>query len=102
MLKYSSTIKSISCLYSEMKKASILVSEGYSLEEIKEKAIKDNTFMINSENRKRQIASTVIKRMKVLDDFLIQKIAYGDLDTSKQIVFYSILKTDRLFFEFVQ
>src|SRR5699024_5096877 len=44
----------------------------------------------------------VIKRMKVLDDFLIQKIAYGDLDTSKQIVFYSILKTDRLFFEFVQ
>lgn len=102
MLKYSSTIKSISYLFSEMKKASTLASKGYSMEEIKEKAIDENIFMINSESRKRQIASAVIKRLKVLDDFLVHKIAYGDLDTSKQIVFYSILKTDRLFFEFVQ
>jgi len=102
MQKYSSTLKSISYLYPEMKKASMLISKGYSLEKAKEKAIEDNIFMINSESRKRQIASTVINRMKTLDDFLIEKIAYGDLDTSKQIVLYSILKTDRLFFEFFQ
>ncbi|NMB27652.1 MAG: DUF1819 family protein [Tissierellia bacterium] len=102
MQKYSSTLKSISYLYPEMKKASMLISKGYSLEKAKEKAIEDNIFMINSESRKRQIASTVINRMKILDDFLIEKIAYGDLDTSKQIVLYSILKTDRLFFEFFQ
>lgn len=102
MQKYSSTLKSISYLYPEMKKASMLVSEGYDLEEIREKAIKDNIFMMNSESRKKQITSNIIKRLEILDDYLIQKIAYGDLDTSKQIVFYSILKTDRLFFEFIQ
>jgi len=85
-----------------MKKASMLVLGGYDLEEIREKAIKDNIFMMNSESRKKQITSNIIKRLEILDDYLIQKIAYGDLDTSKQIVFYSILKTDRLFFEFIQ
>lgn len=102
MQKYSSTLKSISYLYPEMKKASMLVLGGYDLEEIREKAIKDNIFMMNSESRKKQITSNIIKRLEILDDCLIQKIAYGDLDTSKQIVFYSILKTDRLFFEFIQ
>ena len=40
--------------------------------------------------------------MRALDDFLISKIAQGNLETSKQITLYSILKTDRLFFEFMQ
>lgn len=102
MQKYSSTLKSVSFLYPEMKKASMLACRGYSLEEIKEKAIKNNIFMMNSESRKRQITSTVVNRLKILDEFLIEKIAYGDLDTSKLIVVYSILKTDRLFFEFFQ
>lgn len=100
MQKYSSTLKSVSFLYPEIKKASMLACNGHSLEKMKEKAIKENVFMMNSESRKRQIASIVTKRMEELDDFLIQQIAYGDLDTSKLIVFYSILKTDRLFFEF--
>ena len=52
MQKYSSTLKSISYLYPEMKKASMLISKGYSLEKAKEKAIEDNIFMINSESRK--------------------------------------------------
>lgn len=98
---YSSTLKSISYLYPEMKKASMLSLDGYSLEEIKEKAIKENIFMMSSESRKKQIASTIFKRMEVLDEFLIKKIGYGDLDSSKQIVLYSIIKTDRLFFEFM-
>jgi hypothetical protein len=32
---------------------------------------------------------------------LIEKIVNGDIETSKQIVIYSIMKTDRLFFEFM-
>lgn len=101
MQRYSSTLKSVSYLYPEMKRASILVVEGYSLEEVKEESIENNIFMMNSESRKRQITSTIVNRMKILDSFLIEKIAHGDLDTSKRIVLYSILKTDRLFFEFI-
>ncbi len=33
---------------------------------------------------------------------LLDKLANGNLETSKQVALYAILKTDRLFFEFMQ
>jgi hypothetical protein len=39
--------------------------------------------------------------LKAIDDFLVEKIVNGEIGTSKQIVVYSIMKTDRLFFEFM-
>lgn len=102
MLKYKSTIKARSFLYLEMKKASNLYLQGFSIDEIKQKALEENIFLLKTESRIKEIASTIEDRMRALDDFLISKIAQGNLETSKQITLYSILKTDRLFFEFMQ
>lgn len=99
---YTSIIKSRPYLYLELKKASSLIIQGFSKKDIKTKAIEENIFALNSENRKREIASTIIKRIGVLDHFLLDKIANGSLHTSKQLALYSILKTDRLFFEFMK
>ncbi len=102
MPNYKSTIKARSFLYLEMKKASNLYLQGFSIDEIKQKALEDNIFLLKTEKRIKEIASTIEDRMRALDDFLISKIAQGNLETSKQITLYSILKTDRLFFEFMQ
>jgi hypothetical protein len=102
MPNYKSTIKARSFLYLEMKKASSLYLQGFSIDEIKQKALEDNIFLLKTQNRIKEIASTIEDRMRVLDNFLISKIAQGNLETSKQITLYSILKTDRLFFEFMQ
>ncbi|MBA5851816.1 DUF1819 family protein [Clostridium sp. cel8] len=102
MLSYTSIIKSRPYLYLELKKASSLIIEGFSKEDIKTKAIEENIFALNSENRKKEIASTIINRIEVLDNFLLDKIVHGSLQTSKQVALYSILKTDRLFFEFMK
>lgn len=102
MLEYRSTIKARSYLYLELKKASKLYLQGLSLNEIKEKALDENIFSLNSENRIREIASTITERLEVLDEFLLNKLVKANLETSKQIALYSILKTDRLFFEFMQ
>lgn len=99
---YTSIIKSRPYLYLELKKASSLIIQGFSKKDIKTKAVEENIFALNSENRKREIASTIIKRIGVLDHFLLDKIANGSLHTSKQLALYSILKTDRLFFEFMK
>lgn len=101
MLKYSSTIKSRPYLYLELKKALSLKLQGISSDKIKDKAIKENIFSMNSENRKKEIASTILSRMKVLDEFLMDKIVNGTLETSKQVALYALLKTDLLFFEFM-
>lgn len=100
-LEYKSTIKSRPFLFKETKKAAELINKGFKEFEIKEKAKKDNIFQVNTETRRSEIASTVMRRLKALDDFLIDKLANGEIDTSKQIVVYAIMKTDRLLFEFM-
>jgi len=70
--------------------------------EIKQKALRENIFLLNSENRIKEIASTITERIKVLDEYLLTKITKGNLETSKQLALYAVLKTDRLFFEFMQ
>lgn len=102
MRKYTSTIKTRGFLYLEAKKASALYLQGFSAEEIKKKALEENIFLMKTENRRKEIAVTVLDRISVLDDFLLKKLVDGNLETGKQIVLYSILKTDRLFFEFMQ
>lgn len=102
MLLYSSTLKTRSFLYLELKKAASLYLKGNTVDQIKDFALKENVFLYNSNNRISDIASTIIKRMGVLDDYLMRKIVKGSLETSKLIALYTILKTDRLFFEFMQ
>lgn len=102
MLKYSSTIKTRGFLYLEAKKAAALYLQGFSLEDIKKKALKENIFLLKTENRRKEIAATVLERIGTLDKFLLQKLVNGNLESSKLIVLYSIMKTDRLFFEFMR
>ena len=100
MEKYTSILKSRPYFYLELKKASQLKLQGLGNEEIKTKAIEENIFGVSKDARKREIASTVVNRITKMDDYLLDKIVNGNLQTSKQLAIYSILKTDRLFFEF--
>jgi hypothetical protein len=100
-LEYKSTIKSRPFLFKETKKAAELINQGFKDFDIKDKAKNDNIFQVNTETRRSEIASIVLRRLRALDDFLIDKLANGEIDTSKQIVVYAIMKTDRLFFEFM-
>ena len=102
MLEYRSTIKARSYLYLELKKAANLYLQGFTLDDIRKKALDENIFSLNSENRIKEIASTILKRLGALDEILLIKLTKGDLEMSKQIALYAILKTDRLFFEFMQ
>ena len=100
-LEYKTTIKLMSFLYLETKKASSLVLKGFNENDIKDMSIKENIFQMKSEARKSGVASIILKRLNSLDEFLLNKLVNGDLETSKQIVIYAIMKTDRLFFEFM-
>lgn len=102
MLQYTSILKSRPYLYLELKKASELKLQGMGEEIIRSKAIEENIFAVNTEARKKEIASTVINRIEILDNYILGKIVNGSLQTSKQLAIYSILKTDCLFFEFMK
>lgn len=102
MLQYTSILKARPFLYLELKKAVSLKIQGFNEQDIKNKSLEENIFSVNTETRKKEIASAVISRIQVLDDYILDKIVNGSLQTSKQLTIYSILKTDRLFFEFMK
>jgi hypothetical protein len=100
-LQYRSTIKSKPFLYNETKKVASLVMQGFKDIEIKNKAVDENIFMVNTETRRKEIASTALNRLKLLNEYLLDIIANGSIEKGKQVAIYSIMKTDRLFFEFM-
>lgn len=100
-MEYKSTIKSRPYLYKETKKASSLINEGLDVNDIKEKSLQDNIFQLESEARKKEVASIITTRLKSLDRHIIYKIENSNIETSKILVLYAIIKNDRLFFEFI-
>lgn len=100
-LPYRSTIKSKPFFYIETQKLAALHVEGINKDEIRKRVMDQNLFQVKTETRKKEIASTIAKRLKTLDGFLVNKIVTADVNTSKLIVLYAILKTDRLFLEFM-
>lgn len=99
--KYSTGIKTLPFLYLELKKAGRLKQQGFDEKEIYTKTVVDNIFQVENDNRKREIAATIIKRLREVDGLLLDKLVDGGVETSKQIALYVLLKTDRLFFEFM-
>ena len=100
-MQYKSTIKSRPYLYKQTKKVATLINNGMKIEDIKQKAIEDNIFQLESEARKKEIASAITLRLKNIDSYIIDKIETSNIETSKFLVLYTIVKTDRLFFEFI-
>ncbi|MFY0211061.1 BrxA family protein [Bacillus cytotoxicus] len=50
----------------ETKKASSLLLQGLKEFEVKEKAVVENIFQVNTESRKKELASIILARLKVL------------------------------------
>lgn len=75
--------------------------QGYSDKEIKQKSAEENIFQARSEHYKNKVATTVLTRLNTLDEYLLEKIANGDIETVKQIIIYAIMKSDKFFFEFM-
>ena len=100
-MEYKSTIKSRPYLYKETKKAVSLINKGLDVDGIKGNSLEDNIFQLESESRKKEVASIITSRIKVLDSYILNKIENSNIETSKILVLYAIAKTDRLFFEFL-
>src|SRR5690625_6941341 len=84
-----------------MKKLAEFVVQGFNESELQEQIMEHNIFQVKSESRKREIASTILTRFKALNHYLIKQLTTSDVQTCKIIVLYAIIKTDRLFFEFM-
>ena len=99
--KYSAGLMSQSFWFLEFKKVVGLRKDGLTYDEIKKKCVKENLFGAAKEYRALRMAGYIITRVKAMDDTHVELFCTSDLLTQKLINLIMILKTDRLFFEFI-
>ena len=101
-MPYVATNMTVGLMYKELKLTSQMIQQGLTLKEIRQKSYEDNIYQARSENFKKTVTSILLTRIKTLDDNLINMLSNANIDLEKQIAIYSVMKSDRLFFEFMR
>lgn len=100
-MNYSAGLVSQSFWFVEIKKIIKLINGGTAEEEIKKICINENLFGAMKEYRAKRIYGYIWNRTKKLDKAMIELFCSSDIATQKVINLISILKSDRLFLEFM-
>lgn len=100
-LDYSATLTGASFLLYELKQVLKLKRQGLLDAEIKKKVVDDNVFEYKVTSSLKRAVPSVIRRANVLDETLQELILNSPLEVGKIINLYAIMKTDKLFFEFM-
>lgn len=100
-MKYSSGLKSTAFWFIESRKVAELILEGYSKQEILDLALEENIFQVENESRKKEITNGVYRRLSSFSEDLLEYFLRTDTNSAKVFVLISILKNDKLFFEFM-
>ena len=95
-LEYTATNMARKFWLQEMIIGANLKYEGYADKDIRKKSVEDNIFQGRSENFRRETASGIILRLNTLDEYLINLLSNCNLEVAKQIIIYSIMKSDKL------
>lgn len=101
MTAYSAGLISQSFWFLEFKKVVRLRQDGLGYDEIKKKCVEENLFGAAKEYRALRMTGYIITRVKAMDDRMVDLFCSSDLATQKLINLVTILRTDRLFLEFV-
>lgn len=100
-LEYSSVLTGAGFMLYEVKQIALLKEQGFSDKEIKQKVLEENVFQYEKMSSIKRAFPYILKRVNVLDEILQQLIMKESLETAKIINLYAIMKSDRLFFEFM-
>ena len=100
-MNYSASLVSTSFWFIESKKIAELILEGYSKNEILEMAMEEHIFQVETERRIRDITNTVHRRLESFPEEVLEYFVRVDANSAKVFVLISILKNDKLFFEFI-
>lgn len=89
-------------LYYELKQVAKLTLSGFSPVEIRAKIKDDNLFQSATNKSINKLLSATLKRVAVLDETMLNLLLHGSLQTSKLVALIVIMKTNRLFMEFIE
>jgi hypothetical protein len=100
-LEYSATLTGASFLFYEFKQVVSLKEQELEDSDIKERVLTENLFQYQVKTSLKRSLPSVLRRVDVLDGTLRKMVLEESLEMGKIINLYAIMKTDRLFFEFL-
>jgi len=101
-LPYSSVLTGAAFLLYEFKQVTKLKNHGLTDQEIKQKVIDENIFQYEKMSSLKRGLPSILRRVNALDEKLRYLATEESIDATKVINLYAIMKTDRLFFEFME
>ena len=100
--QYFSNLTREPYFYYELKQVAKLTLAGLSPVEIGTKIKEDNLFQCTTNKGINRLLSATYKRVAVLDKIMLNLLVHGSLNTSKLVALIAIMKTNRLFLEFIE
>ncbi|RIW32677.1 DUF1819 family protein [Bacillus salacetis] len=100
-LEYNAIMTGASFLFFEFKQVIKLKLDGLTETEIRQKIVSDNIFQYEKTSSLKRMIPSLLRRVDVLEQSLMSMVLEEPLEVGKIINLYAIMKTDRLFFEFM-
>ena len=101
MEDYSAKLTAEPFLYNETKIIAEYILNGEDVNELKKRNIEENLIHYKKPKSIQRVNSPIFRRLAVLDEELLREFIYSDIDTSRYILLYAIMKTDKLVRDFV-
>lgn len=101
MEDYSAKLTGEPFLYRETKIIGDYLQQGFEASELKKKNIEENLIQYKSQSAISRVNSAIFRRLNILNAEMLEEFVNGDLYTSKMLLVYSIMKTDKLVCDFI-
>ena len=98
---YTSSIKDMPLMFSELKRTAALLCEGKTGGEIVRLSMDKNIYQLEREKRRRDVPLRMVKRLSAIGRPLVEVIAGGCDSDARLIAFLVLMKADRLLFEYM-
>jgi len=101
MEDYSAKLTAEPFLYNETKIIGRYLLDGENEQELKKRNLEENLIMHKKIGSVKRVNSPIFRRLNVMDRDMLEEFELADIDTSKCILLYAIMKTDKLVRDFV-
>ncbi len=101
MEDYSAKLTGEPFLYTETKIIANYLLDGYEESELKKKNIDENLIKYKSIKSVVRVNPPIFRRLKVMDNEMLEDFVESDVENSKYILLYTVMKTDRLVRDFI-
>lgn len=101
MEDYSAKLTGEPFLYNETKIIGSYLLDGEDEQELKKRNIEENLIKHKKIGSVKRVNSPIFRRLNVMNKELLEEFVCADIETSKYILLYAIMKTDKLVRDFV-